>query len=72
MDGEICSFRIGGLKIRKNDKDTSRLTIYNAEDEKKSLSIVLKEGDTEYDIPELGKFKVIDIQSRDEKSEISN
>ena len=72
VDGEICSFRIGSLKIRKNDKDTSRLTVYDANDEKKSLSIVLKEGDTEYDIPELGKFKVIDIQSRDEESEISN
>ena len=72
VDGEICSFRIGGLKIRKNDKDTSRLTIYNAEDEKKSLSIVLKEEDTEYNIPELGVFKIIDIQSKDEEPEVSN
>lgn len=72
VDGEICSFRIGSLKIRKNDKDTSRLTIYNAEDEKKSLSIVLKEGDTEYVIPDLGTFKIIDIQSKDEKPEASN
>ena len=72
VDGEICSFRIGSLKIRKNDKDTSRLTVYDADDEKKSLSIVLSEGDTEYNIPELGKFKVIDIQSKDEESEVSN
>ena len=72
VDGEICSFRIGGLKIRKNDKDTSRLTIYSADDEKKSLSIVLKEGDTEYNIPELGTFKIIDIQSNNEEPEISN
>lgn len=67
IDGNICSFRIGKLKIRKDGRDSKRLTIYTLDDE--SISFVMDDKECTSMVSELGEFKVIDLQSDEEKTE---
>lgn len=66
IDENICSFRIGKLKIRKDGKDSRRLTIYTLDDE--SISFVIDNENCTSIKSDLGEFKIIDIQSDEEKT----
>lgn len=67
VDGEICAFRICQLKIRRNDTNTKRLTVYDQEGNK--VSLIINESDKEYTHPELGTMKIIELIGEEELPE---